>query len=218
MRFPMNYLQTAVLYLVPLVLSLAVHEFCHAWVAVKLGDDTPARLGRLTLNPIVHMDLMGSLVIPLAFIAMTGRAGFAWAKPVTYNPANFRRGITIRNGNMLVAIAGPASNLGMLVTSALLVKASMHGLPIPEPLMALLSRMMPLNAALFLFNLLPIPPLDGHAVLAAFLPAPLADRWEAFGAQWGTFVMWPMLIFGGRFLGAPIAAILKGVYTLTGLA
>lgn len=214
----MHYIQTAVLYLVPLILSLAVHEFCHAWVAVKLGDDTPLAQGRLTLNPISHMDLFGSLIIPLGFIAMTGRAGFAWAKPVQYNPTRFRRDMTMRTGTMLVALAGPLSNLVMLIVSALLVKATIEGLPTPAPILGLLERMIPLNAGLFIFNLLPVPPLDGHAVIAGFLPNNLAARWDAFAAQYGSFLMWPLLIFGGRVLGGPITAILQSVYTLIGIA
>ena len=214
----MQYVQTAVLYLVPLILSLAVHEYAHAWAASQLGDDTARMMGRLTLNPVAHMDPFGSLIVPIAFIAMTGRPGFAWAKPVPFNATRFTRGVTMRNGAMLVAVAGPLSNLLLLVVSALLVRASMYGAWMPAPLMALLQAMMPLNAGLFIFNLLPFPPLDGHFILAGFLPHGLAARWEAFSAQFGMFLVWPLMMFGGRVLGPPIGAILHSVYVITGIA
>ncbi|HSI03721.1 MAG TPA: site-2 protease family protein, partial [Myxococcota bacterium] len=93
----MDVLSKSVFYLVPLILSLTVHEYAHAWAAKKLGDDTAEKLGRLNLNPLSHIDPIGSLLLPIMLIFTTGRPYFAWAKPVPFEPSRFRRDITMRN-------------------------------------------------------------------------------------------------------------------------
>ncbi len=141
-----------------LAIAFTVHELAHAWVAVSLGDETPRRAGRLTLNPIAHLDPAGTLFFLLS--------GFGWAKPVPVNPYALRR----RDGMLWVSLAGPLSNLGLAVLAAALWRFGplalvTHGLVIQG-----LSGFIWLNLILFLFNLLPLPPLDGAKVLAELAP------------------------------------------------
>jgi Zn-dependent protease len=164
--------------LIVLVLSLTVHEFFHAWTAWRLGDDTAARFGRKTLNPIPHIDPIGTILLPLV------GAPIGWAKPVPVNPANFRRGIRMSTGDLLVSIAGPLSNLGLAFLAALIMGLLLRFAPglIPErgPVEAFLGALALTNIGLAIFNLLPIPPLDGGHVLGSFVPDRWRPGWDAF--------------------------------------
>jgi Zn-dependent protease len=187
-------------WLAALWLSLAVHEWAHAWSAWRLGDDTAARLGRMTLDPLAHLDPVGTLLLPLLGVP------FGWAKPVPINPARFHRGVTLRGGIALTAAAGPAANLALtLVAVAVLVALATAApawvAPGTAP-RALLETVAALNLSLAIVNAVPVPPLDGSRVLEAWLPARLEPAWRAFlrGGDWvlaGTLVaiVW---------LGAPI--------------
>ena len=106
-----NVIMRVVMWAVPVVFSIVVHEVSHGWMAYRLGDDTAKRMGRLTLNPVSHIDPMGTVILPLIMIIMGGPV-FGWAKPVPFNPYNFKRNVNIRTGAMWVALAGPGSNLG----------------------------------------------------------------------------------------------------------
>jgi Zn-dependent protease len=215
----MNILYTGVLYLVPLILSLSVHECAHAWAAKRLGDDTAEKLGRLTLNPLSHIDPIGTLILPMMLIYSMGAPYFAWAKPVPYESSRFRRDISARSGAMLVAFAGPLSNLLLLILAALTLTASMHWFSLPEAFYTLLTAMMRLNAALFIFNLIPIFPLDGHKVLSGLLPVRLAERYDAVNYQFGNWALLIMVVAGvGRLLRYPVEALVHSVASLAGLA
>ncbi len=165
--------------LVPMILSLTVHEFAHAWSATKLGDPTARDAGRLTLNPTAHIDPWGTLIIPALSVLMGGMAFIGWARPTPFRADRFRTGINRRLGAALVAAAGPISNL-MLATLAIAALAILSRLNVPlthlvqdddhfarqpTPVALLLYSMFTLNLALAFFNLLPIPPLDGHRLL-----------------------------------------------------
>jgi Zn-dependent protease len=148
---------------ITLVIAFTVHEFAHAWTADRLGDNTPRQNGRLTLNPLVHLDLLGTLMLLFA--------GFGWAKPVPINPMALRR-----RGVMLVAAAGPLSNLLLAVLAAIPFQTGLLGLVGPATrLLPSLSSFLQLfifvNLILLLFNLIPISPLDGEKVLSYFLPS-----------------------------------------------
>jgi Zn-dependent protease len=214
----MDVLSKSVIYLVPLILSLTVHEYAHAWAAKKLGDDTAERLGRLNLNPLSHIDPVGSLLLPIMLIFTTGRPYFAWAKPVPFEPSRFRRDITMRSGAMLVAFAGPLSNFFMLIGAALVLAASRRFYSLPEAFDQLFIAMMTMNAGLFLFNMIPVHPLDGQKVLSGLLPRAMAERYDAVMTQFGSFLLLPVFFVAGRFLRGPIEALIQGVATLTGLA
>ncbi len=145
-----------------LILSLSVHEFAHAWMATLLGDDTPVRQGRLTLSPVPHMDLFGSLIFP-ALLMMSGTGWFfGYAKPVQFQPQNFNRRLSMWQGAALTAISGPLSNVLLALISAvgLRVALSMH-LASGHVFMEFCSAMFTLNILLAVFNLFPLPPLDG---------------------------------------------------------
>lgn len=149
MYFDETWLASRMMLLIPLIMSLTVHEWAHAWSAWQLGDDTAARQGRLTLNPFVHMDPVGSLLLPLLGIP------FGWAKPVPFNPSRFRRQVSMRMGSLITAAAGPMSNVCLGVISVILF--ALQSDP-GAALATLFSQLAVLNFALAIFNALPIPP------------------------------------------------------------
>ncbi len=163
---------------IPLLLSLAVHEWAHAWTAAKLGDDTAERAGRLTLNPLAHVDPIGTLLLPLLGIP------FGWAKPVPIEPLRFRRDVSLRAGVALTAAAGPLSNLVLAALCTALAYAHASLAPGTMDASAGLPRLLEtavfLNVVLALGNAFPIPPLDGSRVVDAFVPDRLRPAWTSF--------------------------------------
>jgi len=182
-------LQSALLMLPGLILGFTVHEFAHAYTAVCLGDPTPKQLGRITLNPIVHIDWIGLLLILFA--------GFGWAKPVVYNPANLKN--PTRDG-VLISLAGPLANL---VLALLLLPLFWFLIPVYyssqaywlEILVITVQVAIKLNIMLFIFNLLPIPPLDGSHILLAALPDSLMNV-KVFITQYGSWVLIALIMIG----------------------
>lgn len=170
-----NDLLSTIVFYIPVQLSLSVHEWAHARVAFALGDDTAAREGRLTLNPLVHMDLLGT-IIPLMGVP------FGWAKPVPVNPSRFRRDVPMRTGMMLTAAAGPLSNvvLAILCTAVLatLVRVAPETFDNSRGLQSLLAYSVLVNLSLAAFNLLPIFPLDGSRVVDGLMPYRWREGWE----------------------------------------
>ncbi|MFV1989068.1 MAG: site-2 protease family protein, partial [Gemmatimonadota bacterium] len=175
----------ALLLIVVLIFSVVVHEVAHAWQARREGDDTAEKMGRITLNPMPHLDLMGSLIVPaLLYFSGTGFL-FGWAKPVPVNPANYRDYVA---GDIRVSMAGIVSNLGLAVLAtllaAVLVKAGSLFGPlggIVGPAVYALDYAIFINLILAFFNLIPIPPLDGSHVVAHLLPPRFALRYRLFG-------------------------------------
>jgi Zn-dependent protease len=190
-----------VLNLIVLLLSLTFHEFFHAFSAWKLGDDTAARLGRLTLNPVPHIDPLGTLLLPLL------GAPIGWAKPVPVNPARFHRGVRMSTGDIIVSAAGPLSNLLLGLIAALVLGALARFAPEAVQQGAgageFLIRLMFVNAGLAMFNLLPIPPLDGSHVAENLLPARLRPAWETF-ARFAPFALLALIFFGRELITPPI--------------
>ncbi|WP_395836170.1 site-2 protease family protein [Archangium violaceum] len=186
--------------LIPLVLSLSVHEFAHAWSARLLGDDTAERMGRLTLNPLAHIHPIGTLLLPLLGIP------FGWARPVPVDATRFRRDIPMRTGWMITAAAGPLSNLFLAAVSALAFGLTMRWAPdflLANPgLRSLLGIMVVINVVLALFNLLPVPPLDGSRVVEGLLPQRLLGAWQRVLAL-GPVLLIGILFFGGRLIQGP---------------
>jgi Zn-dependent protease len=173
----------AVLNLVILILSVTVHEYAHALAASKLGDDLPERQGRLTLNPLAHIDPIGTLLIPV--LAFAGVPLFGWGRPVETSPINYTRKFSMRAGSAIVSFAGPFANFIMAVVCAFgYVLMFRFGYAGEEALSALLVRMVSLNLMLFFFNLLPFPPLDGSKIVAwifGYRVDKLLDTMQGFG-------------------------------------
>jgi Zn-dependent protease len=182
-----------------LLFSLTVHETAHAWTADRLGDPTARLLGRVSLNPIVHADLIGTVLFPLLSM-VSGVPLIGWAKPVPVNISRLRRH---RSDYVLVAAAGPASNLVLAVAAAGLL-ALMPATPIvfgsaevSEPLFTLLTRALYINVLLAVFNMLPIPPLDGGNVLGGVLPRPIAVRYDALMRPYGFIFLYALMFTRG---------------------
>ncbi len=181
------------LLIVPVLLfSVILHEVAHGWVALKEGDPTAYMLGRLTLNPLPHIDLFGSVLFPLMLWAMHAGVLFGWAKPVPVNPRNFRN---YRRGDLLVSLAGITTNLLLAVAFtivSLVIVLLARALPSAIPTLALLQRMaaygISINLVLAFFNLIPIPPLDGSHVLYHLLPPKLGARYRRVG-QYGMLIL-----------------------------
>ena len=178
----------AILFIIALVLSVTVHEFGHAWAASRLGDSVPRAQGRLTLNPLRHIDPMGTLLFPL-LMTVWHIPILGWGRPVSTNPSNYTRRLSRPTGSMLVALAGPAMNLVMAaLVSVIIVVGRRLGYMDVDTAMALVKYLIALNLTLLFFNLLPIPPLDGGAVLAWVLPRSMQGAVEFLG-RWGFLIL-----------------------------
>lgn len=195
-----------------LIFSVVVHEVAHAWQARREGDDTADRLGRITLNPLPHLDPLGSVIIPL-LLAWQGGIIFGWAKPVPVNPANYREYVA---GDIRVSLAGIVSNLGLAVLATLLAGVVLKvtgGAGVGRYLFQALDYAIFINLILAFFNLIPIPPLDGSHVLAHFLPRAWADGYRELG-RYGL-----LIVMGFVFLApGALNLLLSPVYFLQGLA
>lgn len=190
-----DQLQGAILFLIALVLSITVHEFGHAWIATKLGDPLPKQQGRLTLSPLSHTDPIGTLVFPL-IIYFTGAPLLGWGKPVQTNPLAYTRRFSRATGNLFVSVAGPAMNLVMaIVVSAIAIAGARVGLLSETMVVGLMRYLVALNLTLMFFNLLPIPPLDGGAVLAWVLPRSMQHIVETLG-RWGFLILIGLMLSG----------------------
>lgn len=182
------------IYVFVLLISVALHEFGHAIMADRLGDDTPRRQGRVTLNPLAHADVIGTLVLPLVgslYGAMTGMGGgFGWGKPVQWQPHRVSRRVSMSTAKVLVAVAGPAMNILLAVVIALVhtLLMSQHVASWGTELAQILSFAVITNLVLFFFNLLPVPPLDGGHVAQSFTPYRYRDRFDQF-ARFAPFVV-----------------------------
>lgn len=175
---------TMVATLLAVLLAITFHETAHGFVAYKLGDPTAKNQGRLTLNPLAHLDPVGAL---LMFVA-----GFGWAKPVPVNPFYFNGDRT--KGMMLVSVAGPVTNLALSFISYFIYIAGNGFMTIPF-LQVFLTQMIVLNIYLAIFNLIPIPPLDGSKILAGFLPKAAAYKYLTTVEQYGFLILMVLIIF-----------------------
>ncbi|HZP47242.1 MAG TPA: site-2 protease family protein [Vicinamibacterales bacterium] len=184
---------------VVLLFSLTVHETAHAWTADRLGDPTARLLGRVSLNPMVHADLIGTIVFPLLAM-VSGVPLIGWAKPVPVNP---RQLANPRRDYVLVAAAGPASNLLMAVGSAIVLRllpvspVTLGEPNVTAPIATLFSQALRLNVLLAVFNMIPVPPLDGGNVLSGLLPARAAFRFNALLRPYGFLILYALMLTRG---------------------
>jgi Zn-dependent protease len=188
-------------------LALSAHEFAHALSAYYLGDRTAQYAGRLTLNPLAHIDLFGTILLPLFLILSNAGIVFGWAKPVPVNYFNLK---DQKWGPALVSFAGPAANFIFAVICIILLNLvnSYTNLGFNNLLVNFLFLLIIVNFVLMIFNLIPIPPLDGSKILFAILP----DRYDNFKEtleRYGIFILFALLIFGAGFLNAIFNLMLK---------
>ncbi len=211
---PPDLLPRVIVVAIMLLIGFPVHEFSHALAAYRLGDSTAKHFGRLTLNPIAHFDPLGGLLLAVSFIG--AGFGFGWAKPTPVQPQNLAGG---RRGEALVAAAGPLSNLVLAAVAALplrYIQASPElELQIPAMALDILQLFILINLVLMVFNLLPVPPLDGSKVLFAFLPPRLSWQWRPVLEQYG-FVLILLAFFlplpGGSIGGRILFPIIDAFY------
>lgn len=190
---------------VPFILAVVFHEYAHGWTAHRWGDKTAQEQGRLTLNPVPHIDPIGTLLFPVVNMLTGMNLLFGWAKPVPIDPRRFRK---YRPGLFWVSFAGPGMNFIMAITSAFAFCALYRWMPhefyLYEPLISMAYVSVSLNYALGIFNLIPLPPLDGSKMLEAFLPVRLAQKYEQL-AKYSFFILIALLFTGGlTFLSYPI--------------
>ncbi len=186
------------LFVFPILLfSVVIHEISHGYMALRLGDPTAKREGRLTLNPLLHIDMVGSVLVPLMSLIVAGQVFIAWAKPVPVNPLNFRNA---RRDDILVSIVGPLSNVAIALCCTVIVVILLNLLAVFESsspgfvkngfdfLIRMFYAGILLNSILAVFNLLPIPPLDGSHVVASLLPQEYGESYRRIGF-FGIFVI-----------------------------
>jgi len=187
-----------------LVMSVVAHEVSHGYAANLLGDSTARMAGRLTLNPAKHLDPIGSFVVPI-FTFMLGGFIFGWAKPVPYNPYNLSNQ---RWGPAIVGAAGPASNLVIAVVFGILIRFSdLIGIMSPE-FISIASMVVLINIVLAMFNMIPIPPLDGSKVLFAVLPYHMRYVQDFLEKYW-VFLVFALIFFFWRFVSPVILVLFK---------
>jgi Zn-dependent protease len=199
------------LFIIPMMLSLTVHEWAHAFSAYRLGDDTASREGRLTLNPMAHIDPIGTILLPLLGVP------FGWAKPVPVNPTRFKRSVTMGTGMAITAAAGPASNLVLAlvcaVTLGVMMRVAPETMAQQHGVYGLLLYGLELNVGLAIFNMLPLPPLDGSRIVERWVPYKYRDTWETFRSV-APVLLLVVIASGGMFLSAPIGAVNQAFFEL----
>ena len=201
-----------IFYFVVLIISILIHEVAHGYAANALGDPTAKMAGRLTLNPIPHIDMVGSIIVPILCVLSPGGFLFGWAKPVPYNPYNLKNQ---RWGEALVAIAGVATNLFLAVFFGLLTRSAIAaGLDSFAQAAGIIALV---NLFLGLFNLIPVPPLDGFTFLRGLLPYRYAmtfRKFEARLAQGGLITLVAFLFLFSYVFAAPFSAIVSFLFSL----
>ncbi len=215
----LSLVQRIVVWILPVIFAITVHEVAHGWVAKKYGDNTASNLGRLTLNPIKHIDLLGTIILPgLLLITGTGFV-FGWAKPVPVDSRNFKNP---RQNMAIVALAGPASNLLMAIFWALVARVGVMvgsgNETIAMPLIYSGVAGISINLILMLLNMLPIPPLDGSRILSGVLPNYWAWQFNKL-ERFGFFILLIMLYFNvlNVILAYPKYILEQWFFTLAGL-
>jgi Zn-dependent protease len=223
-------IQWILIYVIILVASVAFHEFGHAFMAYKLGDDTPKRQGRVTLNPLAHADPIGTLLLPLVgglFAAAGGGVGgFGWGRPVQWNPARIDRKHKMSTARILVAIDGPSMNIVLALLTAgihiALVKAGVVHVLGSDGRLTLASKVLSFavttNFILFFFNLVPVPPLDGGHVAESFMPYRHRTAFENF-ARFGPFIVMAIVMISplSKIFTIPAGFCSEHLYKVLGL-
>ncbi len=209
---PYRHMRTVLYYLIQFLsfmFALSVHEASHAWVADRFGDSTARRLGRVTLNPIAHIDLFGTVIFPI-ILAVTGMPVFGWAKPVPVNPHNMGNP---KRDSMWVSAAGPLSNLIVAAIGAMLLKLIPYESTSLHIVGILISVLVVINIFLAAFNLIPIPPLDGSGIVEGLLKGQVLDAYLKL-RPYSMFILLGLIWFVG--LGKIVMPVLNFVLRLLG--
>jgi Zn-dependent protease len=190
-----------------LIFSVILHEIAHGFTADYLGDRTARLLGRLTLNPIPHIDVMGSILIPALFVISGSPIVFGWAKPVPFNPRNISgTPWKDRYGGAIVAVAGPATNVIIAIIFGLFIRFGFLTAAFVEfSLMVVV-----INISLAVFNLIPVPPLDGHHIVSALLPANLRQKYLQL-TQYGFILMFLVVFLLWQFVSPVVTFVVRGI-------
>ena len=213
----MNIIQTVAISALPIIFAITLHEAAHGYAARHFGDPTAWKLGRISLNPIRHIDLMGTIIVPGMILLLSGGGMlFGWAKPVPVDFGKLRRP---KQDMLWVAAAGPAANLFMALGWALLFKAVVSAPPTiySQALLEMAKVGIGINGVLMLLNLLPLPPLDGGRIMVSLLPPPAAWQFSKL-ERWGLPILLALLFFGvlNRILGPLLQVYFSLLSTLFG--
>lgn len=202
-----------IFFLIVLIFSIIIHEIAHGYMAEWFGDKTARLAGRLTLNPVSHIDPLGSILLPaLMLIGSGGTFAFGWAKPVPYNPYNLSN---FKWGTVFVGLAGVLANLALAVIFGLMLRFNVELGIVPGPFAEMLGTIVYLNIVLAVFNMIPFPPLDGAKVLFAFVP--LRFQWihDYLEHNWLIFIVF--VIFFAQYIISPISSSLFRLITGVGI-
>ena len=207
----LSLIQKIAVWSLPVLFAITVHEVAHGWVARRLGDPTAFMMGRLTLNPLKHIDLVGTVIVPLVLVVLGGFI-FGWAKPVPVTWQNLRKP---KRDMALVALAGPLANLLMAIGWAIVAKIGfLIAADIPfagQPMIYMGSAGILINIILMVLNLLPLPPLDGGRIMTGILPGPLSYQFSRI-EPYGFFILLGLLATG--ILGDILSPLVQGVLSL----
>jgi Zn-dependent protease len=185
-----------------LIIAISIHEFAHAYAADRLGDPTARSQGRLTLNPLAHIDPIGTIVLPLSLMLLSGGTfAYGWGKATPFDPYNLQNP---RKDTAIISIAGPISNILLALFGAILIRL------VPHTYSLFILPLITTNIALAVFNLIPVGPLDGQKILFGILPRDLAYEFQSIMNRYGTLILILMIfpIFGGE---APVSAIMSPI-------
>lgn len=215
----LSVIQKIVIWALPLIFAITGHEVAHGWVANRFGDPTARLLGRLSLNPMKHIDWMGTVIIPLVLLSVSNFV-FGWAKPVPIDPRHFRHP---RRDNALVALAGPCANIVMALLWATIGRLGVyliaqHYAWLGVPLVYMGSAGIMINVVLGVLNILPFPPLDGSKILYSLLPYPLVQKIQQF-EPWGFLLLMFLWVTGilSVLLFPPVIFIIQWMSAVFGL-